>query len=279
VATMLISEQELVMGKPQKKYDPTQDQSQAQANLQGQLQGQAQGQAQGQGQAQLAVQSLDSKSNNDNNNGNGNLNLNGNGNFNANDNKNSVDNNLDNKTKNDTSNEVDNKVNNNVENHIENTVDTKVNVDVNLDLNASGLSAPVIDLHGFTTTDSLVMPQVVNQTLNGGGNEFNIDQVNNLINNATVTDPSVTYGGSLSEYPAGGFHMDAKVAGGDSKIGDSKLGDSAGAGSGVVSSADATLTQDAFTQTITTGANIQFNSLTMEVAGHNLSDGHDILSH
>jgi len=174
---------------------------------------------------------------------------------------------------------VDNKVNNNVENHIENTVDTKVNVDVNLDLNASGLSAPVIDLHGFTTTDSLVMPQVVNQTLNGGGNEFNIDQVNNLINNATVTDPSVTYGGSLSEYPAGGFHMDAKVAGGDSKIGDSKLGDSAGAGSGVVSSADATLTQDAFTQTITTGANIQFNSLTMEVAGHNLSDGHDILSH
>jgi hypothetical protein len=59
VATMLISEQELVMGKPQKKHDPPQEQeqSQAQANLQGQLQGQ------GQGQAQPAVQSLKSNSN------------------------------------------------------------------------------------------------------------------------------------------------------------------------------------------------------------------------
>ena len=48
------------MGKPQKKYDPSQEQEQGQANLQGQLQGQ--------GQAQLAVQSLDSKSDNNNSN-------------------------------------------------------------------------------------------------------------------------------------------------------------------------------------------------------------------
>jgi hypothetical protein len=54
---MLISEQELVMGKPQKKHDPPQEQSQAQAKLQGQLQGQ------GQDRAQLAVQSLKSSSN------------------------------------------------------------------------------------------------------------------------------------------------------------------------------------------------------------------------
>src|SRR5260370_41631190 len=56
---MLISEQGLVMGKPQKKHDPPQEQeqSQAQANLQGQLQGQ------GQGQEQPDVQSLKSNSN------------------------------------------------------------------------------------------------------------------------------------------------------------------------------------------------------------------------
>jgi len=264
-------------GKPNKKYDPSQEQAQAQANLQAQLQAQGQGQGQGQGQAQLAVQSLDSKSNNEN--GNGNLNLNGNAN------KNSVDNNLDNKTKNDTSNEtnnnVDNKVNNNVENHVENTVDTKVNVDVNLDLHATGLSAPVIDLHGFSTTDSLVMPQVVNQNLTGPGNQFNIDQVNNLINNATVTDPHVTFNGSgSSDYPSSsGFSMDAKVSGGDSKIGDAKMGDTAGAGAGIVSHADASLTQSAFDQTITTGANIQFNSLTMEVAGASLTDDHSVLGH
>jgi hypothetical protein len=207
--------------------------------------------------------------------------LNGNGNFNANDNKNSVDNNLDNKTKNDTSNEtnnsVDNKVNNNVENNIENNVDTKVNVDVNLDLHATGLSAPVIDLHGFSTTDSLVMPQVVNQNLTGDGNQFNIDQVNNLINNATVNDPTVSYGGSVPYDSAGGFHMDAKVSGGDAKIGDAKIGDISGAGSGNIAHADATLTQDAFTQTITTGANIQFNSATMQVAGHDMTDDHHTL--
>jgi hypothetical protein len=241
------------MGKPQKKYDPSQDQSQAQ--LQGQLQGQAQG------QAQLAVQSLDSKSNNDN----------------KNSNTNNLDNKVDNKTNNSTDNNVDNKVNNTVDNKVENTVDTKVNVDVNLDLQATGLSAPVIDLHGFTTTDSLVMPQVVNQTLNGNGNEFNIDQVNNLINNDTVTDPTVTFNGSSSYEPGAGFSIDAKVTGGDAKIGDAKIGDIAGAGSGNISHADATLTQDAFTQTITTGANIQFNSLTMEVAGANLTDDHHTL--
>ena len=40
---------------------------------------------------------------------------------------------------------------------------------------------------------------------------------------------------------------------------------------------DATLTQDAFTQTITQGANIQFNSMTMEVAGNNLTDDYHTL--
>ena len=256
------------MGKPQKKYDPKdqdqdqkQDQAQAQANLQAQLQGQGQGQAQGQGQLQFAVQSLDSKSENDNTNDN----------KNENDNKNSneVDNKLDNKV----DNWLDNKVDNNIDNKIENTVDNKVNVEVDvkvdLELDAGGLSSPVIDLHHFTTTGSVVMPDVVNQTLSGGGNQFNIDQVNNLVDNDT-NNSSATYNGG-GGYPGAGFDMDAKAWGGESKIDASDIGNR----SNVASSADAVLNQSAFDQNITLGANIQFNSITMQVAGHDLNDSAD----
>jgi hypothetical protein len=266
------------MGKPQKKYDPKdqdqdqdqkQDQAQAQANLQAQLQGQGQGQAQGQGQLQFAVQSLDSKSENENDNDNDNKN--------ENDNKNSneVDNKLDNKV----DNSLDNKVDNNIDNKIENTVDNKVNVEVDvkvdLDLDADGLSSPVIDLHHFTTTDSVVMPDVVNQTLYGGGNQFNIDQVNNLADQ-DVNTSNATYNGGGS-YPGSGFDMDAKIEGGESKIDGAHMGDTVGAGAGISSSADAILNQSAFDQNITQGANIQFNSITIQAAGHDLTDSHDTL--
>src|SRR5712664_1096420 len=253
---MLLTEQEFVMGKP-KKNDPSQeqeqDQDQKQANLQAQAQGQLQGQAQG--QAQLAVQSLDSNSDNDN--------------------KNSNSNDVDNKVDNKLNNKVDNSVDNKVENKVENTVDTKVNVDVNvdLDLKVTGLSSPVIDLHGIEDIHgSVIIPDVVNQTLNGGySNAFNIDQVNNLVDNDYLRDAKVSYDGG-----DGGFHMDARAEGGDVKI-DSKIGDIAGnTASGVIAHADATLTQDAFNQTITQGANIQFNSITMNVAGHDLHDSHNL---
>jgi hypothetical protein len=70
--------------------------------------------------------------------------------------------------------------------------------------------------------------------------------------------------------------MDAKAEGGDLKL-DSKIGDVIGeAASGVHASADAPITQDAFNQTITQGANIQFNSITMNVSGHDLQDSHDL---
>mgnify|MGYP000016340484 CR=1 FL=1 len=45
---------------------------------------------------------------------------------------------------------------------------------------------------------------------------------------------------------------------------------------GAIASADAALTQDAFNQTITQGANIQFNSVTMNVAGDDWSDEHNL---
>jgi len=267
------------MGTPQKKYDPKnnqdqdqkQDQLQAQANLQAQLQGQGQGQ--GQGQLQFAVQSLDSKSENENNNDNKNDNKN------SNENENKLDNNVDNKLDNKVDNNVDNKVDNNIDNKIENTVDNKVNVDVNVDvdlgLKADGLSSPVIDLHHFTTTDSIVMPDVVNQTLNGGGNQFNIDQVNNLADQ-DVNTSSASYSGGGS-YPGSGFDMDAKIEGGESKIDGAHMGDAVGAGAGIASHADAILNQSAFDQNITQGANIQFNSITIQAAGHDLADHHDTL--
>ena len=254
------------MSKPQRKNDPNQEQeqeqAQAQANLQAQLQGQGQGQ--GQGQYQTAVQSLESESSNDNWNANGNLN--GNGNLNFNENENEVENKVDNS--------LDNKVDNDVENNIENTVNNEVNVDVDvkvdLDLSADGLSSPVIDLHGLECiSNSLIMPDVVYQTLNGNGNQFNIDQVNNLVDNDTVNNPSVSFSGS-------GFEMEAKAEGGESKV-DSDMGNVIGAAaSGVASSADAILTQSAFDQTITQGANIQFNSNTMQVAGNDLTDDHHL---
>ncbi|MBR1217168.1 hypothetical protein JQ557_04140 [Bradyrhizobium sp. U87765 SZCCT0131] len=278
------------MGKPKNKYDPTQNQDQAQANLQGQLQGQGQGQlnlqgqgqgqGQGQSEAQTAAQSLQSSSDNWNGNANGNGNLNGNGNFNgnlnANDNKNS--NSADNKLSNGVDNKLDNGIHNTVDNKVDNTVNTCVDVKIDIGISASGLSAPVNDLHGMHDfSDSLVMPQSVTQTLNGDGGMFNIDQINNLVNNGTVTDPSVSYTGSGDPcIPSSGFHMDAKITGGEAKVDSSHTGDVAGANaSGITASAAATLTQEAFVQTITLGANIQFNSLTVSNAGHDFTDSHN----
>jgi hypothetical protein len=71
-------------------------------------------------------------------------------------------------------------------------------------------------------------------------------------------DPKVYYAG-------GDFKMDSKI--------DDAIGDTA---SGVHATADTVLTQDAFNQTITQGANIQFNSNTMSVAGPDLQDSHDL---
>ncbi|MES2600854.1 MAG: hypothetical protein V4602_08610 [Pseudomonadota bacterium] len=243
-----------------------QDQDQKQANLQAQLQGQLQGQGQAQGQAQLAVQSLDSKSENDNENDNDNKNSN------SNDNK--IDNDLDNKVENSVDNKVDNDLDNSVENKIENTIDNKVNVevDVKIDIDADSLSSPVIDLSCLSDVNgSVIMPDVVNQKLDGDGNIFNIDQVNNLVDKDEAYDNKVSYDGG-----DGDFKWDAKAEGGDSKM-DSKIEDVIGANaSGATSSADAALSQEAFNQTITQGANIQFNSITLNVAGSDFEDSHDL---
>ena len=276
--------------------DPTQKQGQAQANLQGQIQGQAnlqgqlqgqgQGQGQGQDQTQTAAQSLYSSSDNWNGNANGNLNGNGNWNGNGNENDNSNDNSNSNSNSNSVDNSLDNGVCNNLENSIENTVDnhvnTCVNVAVNVDLALDSIpSGPVIDLHGLNNIyDSLIMPDVVNQTMNNG-NQFNIDQVNNLVDNDTLNNPSVNFnaGGGGSDWcdpcdpssGGGSFSMDAHVHGGTATGG--ALGAIDHASSGISASADSAVNQSAFNQTITMGANIQFNSQTI-TAGHDFTDDH-----
>ena len=115
------------------------------------------------------------------------------------------------------------------------------------------------------------MPDVVNQTM-GDGNQFNIDQVNNLVDNDTNTSPANYYGGGGGSWydPGASFNMDAKTEGGKSKIDDTAT---SATRASVASSADAALNQSAFDQNITQGANIQFNSITMQAAGHDLNDG------
>jgi hypothetical protein len=74
-------------------------------------------------------------------------------------------------------------------------------------------------------------------------------------------------GGSWCE-PGASFSMDAKIEGGESKI---DAGD-IGARANVASSADAILNQSAFDQNITQGANIQFNSITIQAAHGDVND-------
>ena len=186
---------------------------------------------------------------------------------------NEVDNKLDNWLDNKVDNELDNKVDNNIENNIENTVENKVDVavdvKVDLELDADGLSTPVIALHNFDTYGSIVMPDVVNQTMNNG-NQFNIDQVNNLVDQDTNNSHAIYNGGGGGSWcePGASFNMEAKIEGGTSRIDSGNIG----ARADVASSADAAINQSAFDQNITQGANIQFNSITIQAAGTSLSD-------
>ena len=141
---------------------------------------------------------------------------------------------------------------------------------VDLDLDADGLSTPVIDLYDFNATGSIVMPDVVNQTMDDG-NQFNIDQVNNLVDNDTNSRLPTTLAAAAEHWydPGASFSMEAKIEGGKSKIDADNMGDRAQT---LHSSADAAINQSAFDQNITQGANIQFNSITIQAAGDNLSD-------
>jgi len=252
-------------------------QAQAQAQLQAQLeaqaqgqkehQGQGQGQGQGQSQGQTSASYLDSSSwnangnLNGNGNGNGNLNGNGNENENANCNANGNEN-------------ISENVNQNVNENI-----TAVCVDVHVGLDLSWLQNicpsdnDLIDLKGVSATDSVVMPDVVTQNVDHG-NAINFDQVNNLADQDYIGSASTYYaagdtGGCCfeccpTEAPA--FSMSASAAGGAVSADISNcVGSGDGGAASATVSANAAVTQEAFTIHITQGANIQFNSVDMHV--------------
>jgi hypothetical protein len=207
---------------------------------------------------------------------NGNLNLNGNGNLNANGNLNYNEN---------------GNVNYNANiNHVENTVDNAVNVTVDLDLSGA-LQTPddndAIDIDYICgVEESIIMPDVVSQTVSCGNN-FNIDQVNNITDNDKLYNPSVSYnaggledpccnpccGGGSDPNSVGDFTMTASAWGGTatSHVGsiDGDDGDFSGIGA---AAANASINQEAFTQSIVMGANIQFNSVDISVVGGDVSD-------
>jgi hypothetical protein len=235
-------------------------------------QAQLQGQAQGQGQFQFAAQSLDSKVDieNENENKNSNENENENKNENVNEVKNDVENKLDNSVDND----VDNKIENSVETKVENYVDVKVDVKVDLDLSAFERPEDndAIDIDEIKDIDgSVIMPDVVTQSMNNG-NQFNIDQVNNLVDKDFLWSAEVKNDGK--------FELDQKAEGGENKFDDPKIdieaGDGATIGDGLQATADGIASSEAFTQNIVMGANIQFNQIDIQAAGHDLTDSHDL---
>jgi len=277
------------------KHDPKddgQDQKQDQDNKQAQLQGEAQGQLQGQaqGQAQLAVQALYQESDNKNDNKN----------ENENKNENKVDNDVDNKVESKVDNDVDNKVENKIDNDVENKVENKVDVDVKVDVDLGIDSLPsdddLIDIEHLEATN--LTGAIVNfandiyQDVHGDGNDnaFNIQQVNTLVDNDQLGDPKVSYsagGGGGSDHgmfdhkmdpwgdsgSSGGFSMWADAKGGHTTVND--IDQSADTGStltGGNASADAVISQEAFTQNIVQGANIQFNSADITVVGDDATD-------
>ena len=80
---------------------------------------------------------------------------------------------------------------------------------------------------------------------------------------------------------AGGFYQTATASGGASTMGDFNAGNALGGaghdtmGINSTTSADASLTQEAFTQNLTLGANIQYNLAETSVVGGNSSDTGD----
>lgn len=236
-----------------------QGQLQGQAELQAQLQGQGQGQGQSQGQSQYAGQYAGQAVETDVWNANGNLN--GNGNLNANGNVNYND------------------IHNEIDNHVNTCVD--VNVKVNVDADSYEPPAPngpvdpdTIDIETISNiSNSIIMPDVVYQSVTTG-NTFNLDQVNNLADNDSLSSPTVSYSaGGLADAccydpcgsdpnSVGDFTMQATAWGGTASTSINDImgddGDFSGAGA---ATAGASINQEAFTQSIVQGANIQFNSV------------------
>ena len=151
----------------------------------------------------------------------------------------------------------------------------------------------VLNMDHFSVSNDggsfIIMPDLSSPNLNGSGNIFHLDQVNDLVNNGTVSDisngiVSAMSGdggdggfGGLSDWhdpgsagggggsPSFSFSQWATTAGGTATDTNSSTGTSA-AVTGAASTA-ASVTQEAFTQHIVLGSNIQYNSMPITVVG------------
>jgi hypothetical protein len=166
-------------------------------------------------------------------------------------------------------------------------VDVSANVDSDPGIHQAGLidlnNVQMPDLSGsfFANADNSV------QTLNGDGNVFHLDQINNLVANNSLCDASVSYtagneaysngdptnpwccsdptGNSHASASGGGFSMSASADGAYATANNSGAGADATVGGAVNG---ASISQAAFTQNIVLGANIQYNTMTLGVIGH-----------
>jgi hypothetical protein len=226
------------------KDNDLQKQLEVQAQAQGELQAQAEGQAQGQGEHQSQSQHQDSE----------NCNLNGNVNCDSNSNDNSNCN-----------------YNANV-----NYNSTTVCVDVKVDAQVSeSQQAPAIDMSHLDICTPYnegiinLMPENIYQTISGDGNNannvvFNLDQVNNLVSNGSVSCVENGNNASVSNLTGGDSVGIGNYGHGSGWEGD--VGTQNGAGAAFSQSLDGAGAIDAIGQSIVLGANVQLNNLTF--TGH-----------
>jgi hypothetical protein len=197
-------------------------------------QDQAQAEAQGQGQfgfqGQGQAQTQIAADLNGNLNGNGNGNLNGNGNFNA-----------------------DGNLNGNLNDNVNHNTDS-VNVDVSVDATVTPLIGDLSD------ATALYLPQNISQEFHAGGTDtgISLDQINSLVADNTAQNLHNSDWSSIS-------HSGASETGGVN-VGDITQG--ALATGELQGATSAAANVDAFTQSIVLGANIQNNSFTLAITGH-----------
>ena len=166
-----------------------------------------------------------------------------------------------------------------------------MNVKVNVDAESCEPPTPAgpidpdsIDIDSISQiSNSIIMPDVVWQSVTTG-NAFNLDQVNNLTDNDTLSSPNVSYNaGGLADdccyscgsdpNSVGDFTMSASAVGGTASASIGSLsGDDGDFGSSGTAAAGASINQEAFTQSIVQGANIQFNSVEMTVGSGDALD-------
>ena len=137
------------------------------------------------------------------------------------------------------------------------------------------------------------MTDDVMQDLHGAGNDnaFNIDQVNSLVDNDAprlcagviwrrwwwrVRAPQTSSICGVANKDADGFSQWASADGGDAKVDDIKSDIGHDGNVANATSADAIINQEAFTQNIVMGANIQFNSIDMTTVGRDLTSTTDV---